>query len=807
MYSKRKRNDAGERGVALIIVLGFLSLMVMMALAFITQARVERQVARSTLDANRGRQLARTAIYAAMNDYSVELWNNLLMLPPPDSDYDVFVSAPNGSSMKSGRTLGDDNVRLLVGEARRWIPRTYLTSSVSNVLKDAEWVLVREDPTKSTSRILGRYAYACFDMSGGIDANLVALSEGVANQGNGDRRASVRDVGMGLLPETADASAFKSLRRGWHGFDNLAELILLTNGKYNGGEQDYEDEDLDDTAWSPPGDARWRGNRVEYSPGLTSSKISDLVPYSLAGYRGVWDFGSATWKRNDIQSIDDPDIRWTTVLDEVADQLVNEAQTVKTLEDYVSASAAPAGVDYPSSKAVPMFNELGTTVKAKMEGTNIQLQVELEFETWYPFDSKDNPDQQSFTIKAPTIGGNSSTAKGDADLWFLLLVRSAVSGNVRVEALEGSPSSPELQFESSFSGGSPKSAGKLTYDLSMVTVGSNVFANGDTVVIRTMANGAPIQMFDASGMLVDQMSFDALTMNVNLTVGGDVDNTYYLEVDDPRLNHDVQHWSDGDGTMGEVNKAATYAGYGEDGGEGLYMYCRNGVMQTPAELGYISTGNPWSTIDLCTPEGAEMLSKLVVTNRILEAIRAETNHYTYYTNGTINPNTSSTTVLASAFAYLNMTESTNSAQTADVFSEEEALELATAITQETKSKKIESKEKGAFMSSSDWVRVPALKKGGTLAKKGFNKNQREGLIRRTWGLFSPNNSMFTVVVIAQPISEGPERIGIWGDDDMVVGERRAVALVWRDPTPSASSSGATRHDHEMFIRMFKFLDE
>ena len=37
-----------RQGVALIVVLGFLSIMIMMAVAFLTHARVERQVSGST---------------------------------------------------------------------------------------------------------------------------------------------------------------------------------------------------------------------------------------------------------------------------------------------------------------------------------------------------------------------------------------------------------------------------------------------------------------------------------------------------------------------------------------------------------------------------------------------------------------------------------------------------------------------------------------------------------------------------------------------------------------------------------------
>ena len=108
-----------------------------------------------------------------------------------------------------------------------------------------------------------------------------------------------------------------------------------------------------------------------------------------------------------------------------------------------------------------------------------------------------------------------------------------------------------------------------------------------------------------------------------------------------------------------------------------------------------------------------------------------------------------------------------------------------------------------FQAGSDWARVPAMKKGGKLWNAyNLNNNQRESLVRNTWGLFSPANSLFTVVVIAQPVKEGPGQIGVWGDDDSVTGERRAVALVWRDPF----KRGSNLH-HEMFIRMFRYLND
>ena len=71
------------------------------------------------------------------------------------------------------------------------------------------------------------------------------------------------------------------------------------------------------------------------------------------------------------------------------------------------------------------------------------------------------------------------------------------------------------------------------------------------------------------------------------------------------------------------------------------------------------------------------------------------------------------------------------------------------------------------------------------------------------GLFSPDNSLFTVVVVAQTIKEGPNNVGTWNAaDDVITGERRAVALVWRDPY----KNGVNPH-HEMLVRMFRYLND
>ena len=271
----------------------------------------------------------------------------------------------------------------------------------------------------------------------------------------------------------------------------------------------------------------------------------------------------------------------------------------------------------------------------------------------------------------------------------------------------------------------------------------------------------------------------------------------YWEVSDPRLNHVSLEWEPGpdEGTMGKLNLAATLKGYGTNG-DSTNFYCRNAAMISPLDLGNFSTGNPWKTLEFCTKEGADALSRMVSRQTMDEVEDVGV----AYTNGTINPNTSSSNVLRAAFADLKFKDD------GKALSDNELNELIEILGQITETKKITDNSsstqfKGACMRSVDWIWAEPFQADGYYGKK-WSKNERHRLIGSTWGLFNPNNSMFTVLVIGQSIKEGPAQMGAWSGDDVVTGERRAVALVWRDPTPPGINM-----PHEMFVKMFKMLDE
>jgi hypothetical protein len=723
----------------------------------------------------------------------------------------LFTSIPPSAAFGlGGRTIGDDNVSLLVGEAEDWIPRTYLHDiDGPNIVSEAQWILVRENPNQNQSRILGRYAYAIFDMSGGIDANLAALDE---NVGAGDSRVasnrvrrSARQVPMGLLPEVKDGgnvSTFKDLRRGWKGFDSLQMLINLTDGNAEDGNG---------------GSTRWRPDRKEINgAGLASNLVSDLTPFSLSAFRGSrYTRASGLW---DPYVAVDGSTDWNTVLAPIAGQFGGSVPgwIGDAIADYTSASATPIGTDYPSPKNVPMFNEVTgsfllqeTPVVGGSGGATYVLTLNLNFELWYPFPSSDN-DGGSFRLEAPLVGGGPRLQGTTEQIWMPAILRGGT--NIVPVELQPVATPPGIDIPVDFNNGRPfgveGAEPHFLYTFNLIRPAGNTdpLPPSGTLTIRGLQVQKPVYL-TAGGAQADMLpAVMDLSPQLNLTHSAAPQGPFARAVSDPRLNHLTGQWveeSGGSGTMGQMNQWSTQGGNPDNvqyRREGTNLYCRNAPMETPAELGFISVGEPWQTIDLCTEEGANLMAKLVTDTNLFAVWQT---NGVFYTNGTINPNTRSSNVLASVFYELSTQEVPNvptAVAGANPVDEETAYFIAGEILKATQAGTLET----AFQAGTDWVGIDAMRQGGPLSSAyGLNNNQREAFLRNTWGTFNPENSLFTVVVVAQAIKEGPNGIGIWDeDDDLIVGERRAAALVWRDPF----KTGNNLH-HEMFVRMIRHLSD
>lgn len=793
-----KRRRKGEEGVALIVVLGFLSLMLVIAVAFLGTAQVERQVSDASLEAIRSRQLLRSALSAAMNDYSRELWGEKLYLP--DEDYEVFVSEAGGLDAVpgSGRNLKGSQTQLLRGEALDWIPAKYMTQAVTNLVNDASWILVREDPG-TRSRILGRYAYVCFDCSGALDANFVALEDDI---GKNDSRAisnrtrrTIREMPMGLLPELADSGTFKSYRRGWKGFDSPQMLVKLTDGKAEDGSGSA---------------ARWQPDRKEiYGAGLTSNLVSELTSYSLSAYRGGrYNRGSATWEQPKYINPENGSGAWAA-LGGLQNQ-VNQGDIEHQVRDFTSSQVAPGGVTYPSVKNVPMFNEIivrnmhfsATPTKIQIPGADARdgfeysATVEVQFEFWYPFPG--NKAGQSFQLKAPTLSMGSSPASAQIIMPVALVLNG---GRVMLEGTTSvaEPSGGTLDVEAKYNAGKPYITQAFKYKVTFKTTEAMATEEPGVLWWRGWQTQGDIDL-TYGGAPADRMPKGlGRSLSVMIPAGSDDpgEGVYSKEVCDPRLNHLASEWQDAreaGGTPGAVN-GCTEAN-GDYKLEGAAMYCRNGEMETPADFGFFPTGKSWRTIDLLNENGAEFLALSTMDKNVRDALAKDG---VFYTNAQLNVNTRCSNALASAFCDISMMEvpgwDAKDHEGIDDMEEEKAREVAKQI--------LDATAKKPYQSGMDWAANAGLMgDNGYLAAQGYNRNQRESLLRNMYGLFSVADSLFTVVVVAQTVKEGPDKVGTWDSEDQVTGERRGVALVWRDPF----KTGKNLH-HEMMVKMFRYLND
>ena len=795
-----------ERGVALIIVLGFLGLMVMMAVAFMVQARVERMVADSTLDGMRARQVAQTGIAAAIQDYM----NAIKSLDSQsDTQFDMFRSGDlNVSASYHYSDLYYGSTNLWNGEASDWLPPS-LTAKDSLVdiddIDKMEWIWVRQKPN-SRSRILGRYAYVCFNLAGGVDANLLGADFGQDFPANGygaqTNRSNVRQMLLNAVRASPSTSTDPQLKLAryqemWHGFDTPAALNLLTDGKFNDGDDSHS---VAQNRW-----AKYVGSENDIGPMSTDH----LSCYSYAATHRGSGYGEK-------KPCTEENITGNHYFSRLVEGMGgNEDDVKKALKDYFSSSLIPAGTDYPSVKAVPMFNEIGAKLElVEGDGGKVQLKVTITPEFWCPFPSKDTPGA-SYTLEAPRMGGGAAQS-GDTPIWIRARIR--VPGNYDTSQVTFEQSNePEALTVNPNKDDGPQKTDGFVYTLDLKNLpksddGTEISVTKMQMQVAGVYFQKPWELKASAGTVDSTPSDKPLVIAVSpalLTYGiaGSKEGGGFIEVDDPRLNHLAGRWTaSSEGSLGKENtclaaaRAEAKAKMGYEPGK--YMYCRYGKMHSPAELGYIPVydgSTPWMTLNIFSDNGINLMNTLVCGE---DAWNIMDKYDVFYTNGTINPYTRDTAVLNGAFYGLDIREVPNMEgdpnATTEVLGEDRTKELSAELVKD------KNPDGNPFIKDgpAGWTRV--------LRYKGFNlnKNERIALADNTWGLFNESDSLFLVFVVAQSITEAPEKVNPVGDwnekEDMITGERWAVALCWMDTSAEGAKDDLTQ---EMDIIMFKYLNE
>ena len=506
------------------------------------------------------------------------------------------------------------------------------------------------------------------------------------------------------------------------------------------------------------------------------------------------------------------------------ESLLNEThkeQILKAIQDYESPqSLEPRGIDYPSVKNVPMFNEIGMRVGLKEtpggidgEGnpaSTYEMVLYLKTEFWYPFPSQDNVRGDTFNFR-PVIGGdknqNGTFFDGTkAEIWVQMAGLSTSNTAIELHAeLVGDSVSVAATF------GNPylSDGGEKEFNLPLTKLdGTTALPPGMRLRVGHIQinKDAPLVLRQGS-VQVDSTPNDAdipglieylFRPAAVLADGETTAEQPSWEVSDPRLNHRKSAWDASGPTWSSDNNAMNAARQKAKAATGLepgkYLYCRNGPMHSPAELGYIPTIAPWETLDIFSDQGTWLMNRLISDPAVYGMMKS---YKVFFTNGTINPYTRNTNVLNAAFYGVSLAEVPNMLSAAS--GNDKQLTTSSELDELVKVMLAEEAKKG----HAGWSTI--LNQGSL--NGDWNKNNRIALLSHTWGLFDESDRLFVVAVVAQSIKEGEGTTGRgnWdAKEDMITGERRAVALCWMDGSAEGSADTLAQ---ELNIIAFQYLNE
>ena len=171
----RAHRPPAEAGSALLIVLGFLSFMMISAVSFAVYMRIERQASSNYRHATTARHLLNAGLSRAIDDVDEELRNPFAKFP--DWPGRVAVSYDASSDTNSM------NARVLSLEALSFVPGIFVNDlrryAVPNdTTAGAKWrtISMPGNMQNGASVDVGRYAFACVNISDMLDVNVCKAS-------------------------------------------------------------------------------------------------------------------------------------------------------------------------------------------------------------------------------------------------------------------------------------------------------------------------------------------------------------------------------------------------------------------------------------------------------------------------------------------------------------------------------------------------------------------------------------------------------------------------------------------------------
>lgn len=752
-----------KSGVALIMAVGFLAVLILMAIGFAISMRVERLAARNFADVVSSRQFVRTGLTRALADLDTRLLTDPLLT--------------NGAQPSIFWQSGGASNSLLEGWASNYVP-PHLQARVR--LTDPKWIDIRD----KNNALVGRYQYVVVDCSGLIDINF----DHGSNAYSGAARMTLTnamDIRMenSLIPEIPGDTQFGALKNGrvvpmgddytpWKRIETVAEM------------------------W------RYLGNEAQ-GAGLFTKVPSNFFVYSRfpAGYEVTPNSGVVTqsfpialtqlqWDQASAATKDDanPIVQIAKRLVPAYQQAGAGAQSTDyaynlaySLADYCDSDSIPLTYTNACTEATPLINEFALECEYTQSGDNYTLNAYPRCEVVYPFGGVTNykPYTLSVILKftGATAGINPATPATSFQYVYV-----PNGGSWRWIG-------PDGMFQISPAAGAPGALPMATATLNVPSPGKpslvglkcsvNAFLFEGSVYPAPAPANKPV---DGAGISAAQpLVIDLGFMDGKLGAGK---QTVGMACNDPRYNAYLNQWEKvGVGgkslTLNAINTGV--ATWNSAFGEGVrWMYIANRPLRTPGEIGLLGFAQPypWRTIDLLDNAGGSSPYVLPVLDLFTVITNSTIRH------GLININSRVPGVLACAFnevgkeAYPGAVADANSSAPATVPASE-ALQMAAAMI--ANSPAGASAPSGIRLMGRTWT--------------SWTGPEREAAVRNGANVLGARDSTYSILVCAQALAENGEPIA----------EQRALAVVWRDRVKTKDSAG--QFYNPSFVRYFHWLTD
>ncbi|MDP6848474.1 MAG: hypothetical protein QGI24_06765, partial [Kiritimatiellia bacterium] len=596
-YLKKRGAD---NGVALIIVLGLLSVLTLLAVAFAIAMRVERLAARNHVNTVKARHMIQTGLSWAIDDIS----ESVLGATYPDwTSYEPIGIADALGSDAGGSA---DTCDFIEGEVLNEIPPALL--SLVDALDDddrPEWkhvTFVNSDGTLTTN---GRVAYMVVNCSGCIDPHFI---------GGSDRVWSTNIAEIDIDSTVTDPAEFMGDREDHVRYETVAEMHRINEGLYPGDGRSMFPYSLD------VGRDLFFTNVAELGY-LNSSLMRKFEINSITNYAGYTSPDDYTGYSGDAAFIAE---YWTPLRDLLDLAGMERPDDVAwNVVNYLDEDRIPqCGEAYPwrhteGNEAIPLFNEIVFRLSPDAPaGSN---QYEFAIELWYPFAPVSVTPSDDFSLDVAVFVTNWTVTDGaPGELSIMGAGNPDWSFSADIDSMSYGTSNEFLVFRS-------PEPNWISF------VSNSVIGGGNAVwfLARVMKGALPVD--EAMGYKQSEENNGIIHRRALKKFDSEVG----YAINDPRVNGQCRYWDPtmpgagstavdagyrfdpDDNTLGTTNTVICSAWYGFKS-TGTPIWAKNGLIRNIAELGHIYRSNLddempmfyrfWRNIDLMhNDEGAALM--------------------------------------------------------------------------------------------------------------------------------------------------------------------------------------------------------